>query len=160
MYYNAKCLYENNLKGLKGYFEQKNSLHYLYEQPQILKDIVKDSRVQRGYGIHMNRGSGNATGIKDQCELYVKQWLYDEREIDGKKMLNLHTIKSIPLLKELIAYDAEGNYDRVIAFMLCILQTKELHKIHVEQTSNQVTRTGDWLNKIYNRTKLSNARQF
>lgn len=158
MYYNAKCLYENNLKGLKGYFEQKNSLHYLYEQPQILKDIVKDSRVQRGYGIHMNRGSGNATGIKDQCELYVKQWLYDEREIDGKKMLNLHTIKSIPLLKELIAYDAEGNYDRVIAFMLCILQTKELHKIHVEQTSNQVTRTGDWLNKIYNRTKLSNAR--
>lgn len=156
IYFNAKVLYENNLKGLKGYFEQKNSLHYMYEQPQILKDIIKDSRVQRGYGIHMNRGSGSASGIKDQCELYLKQWLYDEREIDGKKMLNLHTIMSIPLLKELIAYDVEGNYDRVIAFMLCILQTKELHRIHVEELSTHQSTTGAYLEKLYQKTKIRN----
>jgi hypothetical protein len=53
IYYNAKCLYENQLKGLKIYFEQKNSLHYLSEQPGIIKDIVKNSQVNRGYGIHM-----------------------------------------------------------------------------------------------------------
>jgi hypothetical protein len=129
IYYNAKCLYENQLKGLKGYFEMKNSLHYLCEQPQIIKDIVTNSKVSRGYGIHM------AIQIKDQCELYLKQWLYEEREdIDGKKILNLHTIKSIPLLKELITYDRQANTDRVIAFMLCILQSKELHKIHLEET--------------------------
>jgi len=157
IYYNSKCLYENNLKGLKGYFEQKNSLHYLYEQPQILKDMVKDSRVQRGYGIHMNRGAGSSsTGIKDQCELYLKQWLYDECEVDGKKMLNLHTIKSIPLLKELVAYDKEGNYDRVIAFMLCILQTKELHRIHVEELMTHTSTTGTWLDKIYQQNKIRN----
>ena len=107
----------------------KNSLHYLCEQPQIIKDIVTNSKVSRGYGIHM------AIQIKDQCELYLKQWLYEEREdIDGKKILNLHTIKSIPLLKELITYDRQANTDRVIAFMLCILQSKELHKIHLEET--------------------------
>lgn len=157
IYFNSKCLYENNLKGLKGYFEQKNSLHYLYEQPQILKDMVKDSRVQRGYGIHMNRGVGSSsTGIKDQCELYLKQWLYDECDVDGKKMLNLHTIKSIPLLKELVAYDKEGNYDRVIAFMLCILQTKELHRIHVEELMTHTSNTGTWLDKIYQKTKIRN----
>lgn len=132
IYYNAKALYENQLKGLKAYFEMKNSLHYLFEQPQIIKDIVKDSKVSRGYGIHMNRGTGSATGIKDQCELYLRQWLYEERDnIDGNKILNLHTIKSIPLLKELIAYDRDTNTDRVIAFMLCILQSKEMHRIHV-----------------------------
>lgn len=132
IYYNAKCLYENQLKGLKGYFEQKNSLHYLFEQPQIIKDIVKDSKVNRGYGIHMNR-TGQATGIKDQCEIYLKDWLYDERDgEDGKKVFNLHTIRSIPLLKELIAYDREVNTDRVIALMLCVLQSKEMHKLHIE----------------------------
>ena len=137
--YNAKCLYENQLKGFKAYMEMKQSLHLLYEQPQILKDIVKDSKVQRGYGIHMNRGNGGASGIKDQCELYLKQWLLEERIVDsekGIKKLNLHGIMSIPLLKELIAYDPEGNYDRVIAFMLCILQSKENHKIHVQEYTN------------------------
>jgi len=135
IYYNARCLYENQLKGLKGYFEMKNSLHYLCEQPQIIKDIVKDSRVNRGYGIHMQRGQGGASGIKDQCELYLRQWLYEERDgEDGNKIMNLHTLRSIPLLKELIAYDRETNTDRVIALMLCILQSKEMHKIHLQST--------------------------
>lgn len=137
IYYNAKCLYENQLKGFKTHFEQKNSLHYLYEQPQIIKDIVKDSRVNRGYGIHMNRGANGASGIKDQCELYLRKWLYETKEIDGQQMMNLHTIKSIPLLKELIAYDRDGNFDRVIAVMLCILQTYELHKIVIDSELNK-----------------------
>ena len=138
IFYNAKCLYENQLKGLKGYFEMKNSLHYLFEQPQIIKDIVKDSRVSRGYGIHMNRGSGGATGIKDQCEIYLRQYLYEEREdTEGNKIMNLHTIRSIPLLKELIAYDRDTNTDRVIALMLCILQSKEMHKIHINSIRPQ-----------------------
>ncbi len=117
IYYNCKVLYENQLKGFKAYFEQKNCLHYLYETPQILKDIVKDSKVQRGYGIHMNRGNGiTSTGIKDQCELYLKQWLYEEQtDITGKKILNLHTIKNIALLKELMAYDREINTDRCLS---------------------------------------------
>lgn len=137
IYYNAKVLYENQLKGLKTHFEQKNSTQYLWEQPQIIKDIIKDSKVSRGFGIHMTRGTNGSSGIKDQCEIYLKDWLYTEREdIDGKKILNLHTIKSIALLKELISYDGIENSDRVIAFMLCILQTKELHRIHVDNMKN------------------------
>lgn len=136
IYYNAKCLYENQLKGLKGYFEMKNSLHYLCEQPQIIKDIVKNSKVSRGYGIHMNRGASGTTGIKDQCELYLRQWLYDERSNDDNvHLMNLHSIRSIPLLKELIAYDRETNTDRVIAMMLCILQSKEMHKLHIGEST-------------------------
>lgn len=163
MYYNAKVLYENQLKGFKGYFDQKNSLHYLYEQPQIIRDIVKDSRVQRGYGIHMNRGSNGSIGIKDQLELYLKQWLYTERDdIDGNKILNLHTIKSIALLKELIAYDVEGNYDRVIAFMLCILQTHELHKIHVDSMSSASNNYGEdvFLKKLLLKRDLNKENKF
>jgi hypothetical protein len=128
LYYNARALYENMLKGLKSYFEQKNSLYLLYEQPQIIKDFIKDSKVNRGYGIHMTQH------IKAQCEIYLKDWLYSERTGgDGIKMLNLHTIKSIPLLKELIAYDREVNTDRVVALMCCILQTHELYNIQMSE---------------------------
>lgn len=157
LYYNCKVLYENQLKGMKGYFEQKNSLHYMWEQPQIIRDIVKDSKVARGYGIHMNRGSNGSSGIKDTCELYLRDWLYTEREdSSGKMILNLHTIRSIALLKELIAYDIEGNYDRVIAFMLAYLQTKELHKIHADAMMNSSNSFANdkFLAKLWNRREL------
>ncbi len=159
LYYNAKVLYENQLKGLKVYFEQKNSLYLLWQQPGIIKDIIKNSNVQRGFGIHMNRGSNGANGIKDQCELYLKKWLYDEiDDVDGKKILRLHTIKSIPLLKELIAYDRDINTDRVIALMLCILQTHELHRIHVEELLDVKTTTGSFLEKIYQKSLIFNRK--
>jgi len=157
IYYNCKVLYENQLKGFKGYFEQKNCLHYLWEQPQIIKDIVKNSKVQRGYGIHMNRGSNGSSGIKDTCELYLKDWLYSEIADDsGEIKFNFHNIKSIALLKELIAYDMEGNYDRIIAIMLCILQTKELHKLHVDKMLNSSSSIGNdpFLLKLWERKDI------
>jgi hypothetical protein len=160
MYYNAKVLYENQLKGLKVYFEQKNALQYMCEQPGIIRDMVKDSRVQRGYGIHMNRGTNGASGIKDQCELYLKKWLYEEvsGETEGTKVCRFQTIKSIPLLKELIAYDRDINTDRVIAVMLCVLQTYELHRIHVEELLDMKTTSGDFLEKIYQKNLIFNRR--
>lgn len=160
LYYNSKCLYENQLKGLKVYFEQKNSLHFLCEQPGIIKDVVKDSKVQRGYGIHMNRGTNGASGIKDQCELYLKKWLYEEIDgpTEGSKIVRFKTIKSIPLLKELIAYDREINTDRVIAVMLCVLQTYELHRIHVEELSNMTSSSGSYLDKIWKKSLIFKGR--
>ena len=160
IYYNAKVLYENQLKGLKVYFEQKNALQYMCEQPGIIRDMVKDSRVQRGYGIHMNRGTNGASGIKDQCELYLKKWLYEEvsGETEGAKVCRFQTIKSIPLLKELIAYDRDINTDRVIAVMLCVLQTYELHRIHVEELLDMKTTSGDFLEKIYQKNLIFNRR--
>ena len=141
-YYNAKTLYENNLKGLKIYFEQKKCLHLLKEQPKILKDIVKDSQVQRGYGIHMNET------IKRQCEIYVRDWLLTPKcDEEGKETgrLNLHNIYSIPLLQELIAYDSKnGNFDRFISFALCILHENENYHININNTKEKKHSNAFW----------------
>jgi len=112
-------------------------MYLLKEQPTIIADIVKNSKVQRGYGIHMT------TGIKTQCEIYLRDWLLEprgERE-DGTKILNLHTIYSIPLLQELIGYDSkQGNFDRAISFMVTILHSHENHKVNVQEQYAQVSK--------------------
>lgn len=136
-YYNAQTLYENQLKGLKIYFQQKQCMHLLKEQPSILENIVKNSKVNRGHGVHMTQH------IKTQCEIYLRDWLLESRGTDeyGRPILNLNTIYSIPLIQELIAYDPkEGNFDRVISFMLAILHSHENHKITVEEVSKQNTK--------------------
>ena len=47
--------------------------------------------------------------------------------------MNLTKIFSEPLLEELIAYNALGNFDRVMAFMMIIIYIKELHFVTVKQ---------------------------
>ncbi len=162
IYYNAKCLMENMLKGYKNYMAEKNCLHYLWTQPDnVIKEVIKDSKVQRTYGVHVSRGTSGNSGILDTMELYLREWLYTERyEENGDVTLNLHTIKSIPLLKELILYDGELNTDRVSSFMLAILQTKELHKIHVQSmTSNNNTWSQDpFLQKQWQRARITNQK--
>ena len=141
-YYNAKTLYENNLKGLKIYFEQKKTLHLLKEQPRILKDIVKDSQVLRGYGCNMNEA------IKRQIEIYIRDWLLTKKADTGEgevERYNYHSIYSIPLLQELIAYDSkQGNFDRVISFGLCILHENENYQVNLSATKEKKHKDAFW----------------
>lgn len=123
-YYNCRALFENQNTGIKQYFETKNCTHLLHRQPNIIKVISPSSNVNRGYGIHMTKQ------IKDELEIKVRDWL--KQEIDDGVM-QLTKIMSVPLLKELIAYNREGNFDRFISFSLCILQDLEMHKIVAEE---------------------------
>lgn len=128
LYYNARLLYENEKPGLFAYFSNKHCEHLLADQPDIIKNIIKDSVVRRSKGIHM------VTGIKDWAELKVRDWLNEEYE-PGKK--NLTKILSEPLIEELISYNREGNFDRVIAFMLLMVFKEELHNRHVKKTEDE-----------------------
>ena len=110
MYYNAIDLYENERNSLKMHFSHKHSLYLLAKTPSILK-ATEGSKVERTYGIHMTEG------IKDELEIYTRDWLLQDA---GNGKLNLHKIYSIPLLEELINYNRIGNFDRVIAYMLVI----------------------------------------
>lgn len=128
--YNAQTLYENNLKGLKTHFEMKKSLGLLKTQPGIMSNMVKDSKVQRGYGIHMSKE------VKKAGELYIRDWLLEPRGFDNEdnQVLNLHTILSPGLLMELINYSKdEGNFDRVIALMLALIHSQDNYNVEVKK---------------------------
>jgi len=131
--YNAKALYENNLKGMKQHFEVKKALYLLKEQPtDLIRDIIPGSKVERNYGIHMN------TEIKKYAITEVKDWLLTEF---APNQYNTKKLYSINLIKELLGYnDKKGNFDRVISFALCILHKNAMYKYSIEeQQVNPIT---------------------
>lgn len=127
-YYNAKILYENEKKGIFDYFDSKNCTYLLADQPDIIKDVVETSKVQRGKGIHMN------DPLKRYGEELIKTWLVEPHDdVKDSEVLNLHKIRCIPLLKELIAYNPDGNFDRAMAFLVLMYYIQECKKIDVKR---------------------------
>ncbi len=145
LYYNAQCLYENMLTGFKAWMQQKKTLHLLKQQPGILKKIVPNSKVKREYGIHMTKE------IKMQMELYIRDWLIEERGQDeeGNTVLNLHKIYSKPLLQELIMYDGERNTDRVIALGLAIIAKEDNYLVSVNKEKKTIKSDAFWSKKFF-----------
>jgi len=111
IYYNAKCNYENNLKGMFSYFKNKTSLHYLAPQPKILKDIVGNTTINRQYG------TPGTTPVNKYARSLINSWLLTPNPIN-ENIFNLQTIRSIPLLKELELWNPDKNFDRVSALKL------------------------------------------
>lgn len=137
LYFNARCLYENQITGLKTYLQMKNSLHLLQPQPSIIKDIIDDSKVDREYGIHMN------DKIKMTVMNKIRNYLLTEYAPNKFKIDHIYCVN---LLREMLAYDPEeGNYDRLIAFGLALLQDMEDHKIEVIENDEEQKR-GFWGN--------------
>ena len=69
--------------------------------------------------------------LKLYGEELIKMWLLEPYENDG--LLNLHKIRSVALLKELIAYNDTGNFDRVMALMMIVYHLEEVKKIKIEK---------------------------
>ena len=120
--YNAEIMHENEVSHVKNYFRRIKRLDQLAVQPDtVISKNVKNSKVARVYGMHMN------DQLKDAGEKYIKDWLLEVRDYDenGNAILNLETIYSIGLLEELILYNRKGNFDRVMAFMQVMFQCQE-----------------------------------
>ena len=122
MYYNAKCLYENQFKDMKTHFQNKNSLHLLAQQPMIIKDIIPNSVVNRGYGVHM------PIQLKQTAVIYLAEWL---KKKPTPETTNIDNIYSINLLKELLRFNFKGNFDRVSSLFIMMLFIKENEKIQL-----------------------------
>lgn len=124
VYYNARLMYENERKGLFAYFTNKHCDYLLADQPDIISDIVSNSKVQRRKGCHMSKE------IKIWGEGKIKEWLEEELS-PGEPRLT--TILSEPFLEELIQYNDKGNFDRVMAFMQIMVYREQLYNVQVKQ---------------------------
>jgi hypothetical protein len=69
------------------------------------------------------------SGTKDKLEamLYIADWLLEERgeNQEGRLVRNLDLISDPGLLDELIHFNMDGNFDRVMGFAGCIIGLEE-----------------------------------
>ena len=154
-FYNARTNYENNLKGMFSYFSNANALYLLSDTPEILRDmdIVKSV-------LHGNRAKGTRT-TKEVIKLgktLQRQWMLSQFEQDtidevtGESVVvsvpNLRRIRSIGYIKECIAWNPDGNFDRCSAMdMVMILREDRLKLIDKyderDNGDNHFNATGD-----------------
>ncbi len=128
IYYNARAMYENQNKGIFAYFTNKHCDYLLADTPDIISDIIKDSKVNRRKGCHMTKQ------IKQWGWGLIKDWLNDANA-DGKK--NLYNIMSEPLLEELIAANDVVNVDRVMALTQVMIYREELYNVKVKEVKKE-----------------------
>ena len=87
--------------------------------------------------ININAKIANLQKIKEELEIYARDWLNEE---DEAGVLGVNKIFSAGLLKELISYNKTGNFDRVIAFLLLICNRLQHHYIKIEEGSGKKIR--------------------
>lgn len=130
LFYNAKCMFESNKKGIFAYFQTMQCTHLLATTPEYLreKQLVKYSAFgSNAYGINANNPINNyANGL-------IRDWLNKKqmtmvKEGDQeilKETPNLYFIKGKALLEELIGFDPYRNFDRIRALGMVMLYREE-----------------------------------
>ena len=121
-FYNARALCENDEISFIDYMINKGDAHYLERQPQWLKEIVPNTKVRRDYGIH--RSSEKIRDFLHSClKKYTEEVIHTETNEEGEIVSQTKGMAKIldpVLLEEMIQYNEQGNFDRIIAAELAI----------------------------------------
>jgi hypothetical protein len=155
IYYNTVHNYENNKKGLYSFFEQKSSTHLLCDTPESLKDIADITISKIG---NKSKGTHTSPPITAYGLRLILDWLltpaYGEEE--GSEVLNLHTIRSIGLLNELINYNKDGNFDRISALIMTMILREELYKFRNRKQEQKIKALSedDFFSRNFNSKKV------
>ena len=130
LFYNAKCLYESNKKGIFAYFSKMNCTHLLADTPEFLRDkqLIKYS----SFGSNA-KGVNASAAINAYANNLIRDWLMKPvtiiQNIDGEDVevtiYNLNFLRNRALIEELIAFNPEINVDRIRALGMVMLYREE-----------------------------------
>ena len=143
LFYNGRMNYENNKKGLFAYFSKMNCLYLLTDVLDFLKD--KDMVKGSSYG-NKAKGTNATAAINAYARNLLRSWLLRPvpviQTIDGEDqevmIPNLYTLRSRALIKELILYNSEGNFDRISSMgMLMLLREDKMILYNGEISKNK-----------------------
>ena len=130
-YYNARALCENDDISFIEYMKSKGDAHYLEKQPQWLLEVIPNTTVKREFGIH--RSARKVIDYLHTClKRYMEDVIYSEKDEDGNVIKEVSGVSKIfdpMLLEEIIQYNEEGNFDRIIAAELAIAQALKMDPI-------------------------------
>jgi hypothetical protein len=130
-FFNARTLCENDDISFIEYMKAKGDAHYLEKQPEWLKEVVPGTTVKREYGVH--RSSDKIRDYLHNClKKYMEEVVYKETDEDGnviREALGVSKIFDPILLEEIIQYNDQGNFDRIVAAELAIAQALKMDPV-------------------------------
>ena len=136
-YYNAKNLVENANPGIINYHNNKNKEWLLQDEMSTIKGINTSSQVKRRKGYHPTKevaAHGNKL-ILEYC-MEVLGYEYKDDGTVSRTIYGLERIKDPGLIKELIAYNSEDNFDRLTAFRGCLLFEEAAFKVEAVEAND------------------------
>lgn len=163
LFYNGKCLYESNKKGIFAYFQKMQSTHLLADTPEYLRDkqLIKYSAFGSGA-----KGVNATSAINNYANGLIRDWLLkpvstvvvedgEEKEII---VSNLYFLRGRALIEELIAFDPIRNFDRIRALGMLMLYREEkvilygsnLNAESVERADKSYLGYDDYFQRNYN----------
>lgn len=130
LFYNAKCLYESNKKGIFAYFGKMNCTHLLADTPEFLRD--KQLIKYNSFGSNA-KGVNASAAINAYANNLIRDWLMKPvtiiQNVDGEDVevtvYNLNFLRNRALIEELIAFNPEINVDRIRALGMVMLYREE-----------------------------------
>lgn len=130
-YFNARTLCENDDISFIEYMKSKGDAHYLEKQPQWLLEVVPNTTVKREYGVH--RSAQKIIDYLHNClKKYMEEVIYTEKNEAGdviREQLGVSKMFDPVLLEEIIQYNDQGNFDRIVAAELAIAQALKMDPI-------------------------------
>lgn len=130
LFYNARCLYESNKKGIYAHFQEMRCTHLLADTPEYLRDkqMVKYS----SFGSNA-KGVNASAAINNFANNIIRDWLLkpiptminEDGEEKVVSVSNLYFIRNRALLEELVSFDPVRNFDRVRALGMVMLLRQE-----------------------------------
>jgi predicted ester cyclase len=129
-FYNARCFPENEAGTFIQYFERKNKGHMLAEGFNIAREINPNTKTAgRIYGLAATQKN------IDFCMSLFIEYCKEEIQIGTNKetgepikKLGVTRILDTMLLEEIIKYNKDGNFDRIVAFRHALAYAKHLDK--------------------------------
>lgn len=156
LFYNCRCMYEQNVMGMFSYFSSHNATYLLAETPEYL--VQRNMISSIGYG-NKSVGIRATTPIINGAFKMIQTWLRKpiisiETDADGNNnevsIPNLYRIKNRALLKELVLWNPQGNFDRVMSLVQLMLYREEKMVLyhgdlrHTEEVSSGMEKDDYW----------------
>lgn len=156
LFYNCRCMYEQNIMGMFSYFSSHNAIHLLAETPEYL--VQRNMISSIGYG-NKSVGIRATTPVINGAFKMIQTWLRKpivSIETDAEnnntevKIPNLYRIKNRALLKELVLWNPQGNFDRIMSLVQLMLYREEKMVLyhgdlrHTEEVSSGMEKDDYW----------------
>ena len=165
LFYNARCLYENNKKGIFSYFSRMNCIYLLEDTPEFLRD--RDMIKTTGLG-NKSKGYSATKGINEYADKLTRDWLMQpvtiiqtvNKEETETTVYKLYTVRNRAFLRECSLFNPDINVDRIRAFGAVML-SREQHLIYnngtLKRDSEKIERdylgNDDFFTRNYDRRK-------